>query len=556
MVILKSTDYFIFDAIENYPMKVKLVLAGIGIILGGYIHAQVADITWGDATKLNPNSVNTGIFENTGDFIYSTRTAPAEYGFNPIYVDKVNKKTLDVESSFEIYNPTMYSTDAKELRAFQFNEVVKTQDGFIAFFTEPDYVKFTFTSYCQRFDNDGKRVGNLKQLQIFQGHEKTVIGKFIVIRSPLNNGFFLMYSRPFIQYDNEYLVFDFFDYNLEKQWERKQKFPLNGKEFEPRQYKTNIADSTIYLVVRVLEETEEERAKKGNSKVNYTFALLDFKFDPKDTNSTFNSTPIHLHKKYISDVSFELNNHELVFAGFFADKKTMEASGAFCIVMEEYSKKIRSTHHVDFEKGFEGKFVENPSDKYGKQAMQRGDGIRDFQLRDLQMANDGTIYIIAENVFGAAKPGKVRGFTEILFSPYYNNVVVTKIGNDRKVSWITSVVKRQVQPTFTTNEFSGFTLSYTYAVFNDKVVIVYNDIQSNLAMQDPTTVKYVTGPKGTVPVVATINSDGQVGKDILLEGADAKVILCPKSSVVENKNQVYMYTINGKTQRWGLFKFY
>jgi hypothetical protein len=539
-------------------MKVNIFLAS-ALFLATCLttQAQLADVTWGDATKLNTKSVNTGIFSDEAEYIYSTRTGPAEYGFSSIFVDKVNKKQLNTESSFEIYSPTLYSTDGKTQRVFQFNEVVHTQDGgFLVFFTEPDYVKYSFTSHCQKFDKDGKKVGALVQLQIFQGHEKTVIGRFIVIRSPLNDGFFLMYSRPFIQYDNEYLVFDFYDYNLEKKWERKQKFPLNGKEFEPRQYKTNIEDSTLYLVVRVLEETEEERAKKGNTKVNYSFALLDFKFDPNDTNSTFNSTPIHLQKKYISDISFEVTNHELVFAGFYADKKTMEASGAFCIVLEEYSKKVRSNHHIEFEKGFHDKFMEPGNEKYGKQAMGRGDGIRDFQMRDLQIANDGSIYVIAENVFAAFKAGKVRGFTEIIYSPYYNNVVVTKIGNDRKVGWISTVVKRQIQPTYSTNEFSGFTLSYTYAIYGDKVVIIYNDLESNVKAQSPLELKYVSSSKGTVPVLATINSKGEVSRDILFDGDDKKVILCPKTSVVENKSMVYMYTILGSTQRWGLLKFY
>jgi hypothetical protein len=533
-------------------MKVKqFLLTAFTIAALHFSNAQLADVTWGDATKLNTKSVNTGIFADETDYLYSTRTGPAEYGFSSIYVDKVSKKDLNVESYFEIYNPNMYSPDPKLTRAFQFNEVIKTQDGYIAFFTEPDYVKYTFTSFCQKFDKEGKKVGTLTVLQIFQGHEKTVIGKFIVIRSPLNDGFFLMYSRPFIQYDNEYLIFDFYDYNLEKKWERKQKFPLNGKEFEPRQYKTNITDSTLYLVVRVLEETEEERLKKNNAKVNYSFSLLSFKFDPADTNSLFNSTPINLPKKYISDISFDVHNHELVFSGFFADKKDMEASGAFCIVLEEYSKKVRSSHAMDFDKNFAEKFLDND-----KLASQRGGGIRDFQVKDLQITNDGSIYFLAENTFAAAKAGKVRGFTEIIFSPFYNNIVVVKIGNDHKVNWITPVVKRQREPSFTTNENSGFALSYTYAIYNDKVVVIYNDLLKNLTAQSPLEMNYITAPKGTVPVMATINSKGEVGRDVLFEGADSKIILCPKTSVVENKSQIYIYTIIGNNQRWGLFKFY
>jgi hypothetical protein len=533
-------------------MKVKLFfVAAIGLLANITSNAQLADVSWGDATKLNPKSVNTGIFADEPDYLYSTRTSPTEYGFSPIFVDKVDKKSLNVESTFEIYNTTMYSTDAKITRPFQFNEVIKTEDGFIVFFTEPDYIKYTFTSHCQRFDKNGNKVGDLVTLQIFQGHEKTVIGKFIVIRSPLNDGFFLMYSRPFIQYENEYLVFDFYDYSLQKKWERKQKFPLNGKEFEPRQYKTNIKDSTLYLVVRVLEETEEERIKKNNAKVNYSFSLLSFKFDPNDTNSTFNSTNLHVPRKFISDISFEVSNHELIFSGFFADKKDMEASGAYCIVLEEYSKKVRATNTKDFDKTFFEKF--HDADKL---ASQRGEGIRDFQVKDLQITNDGSIYFLAENTFAAAKAVKVRGFMEIVYSPFYNNIVVVKVDNEHKVSWITPVVKRQREPSFTTNENSGFSLSYTYAIYNDKVVVIYNDLLANLTVQSPLEMKYITAAKGTVPVLATINSNGEVGRDVLFDGKDSKVVLCPKTSIVENKSQVYIYTITGNTQRWGLFKFY
>src|SRR5688572_7707300 len=150
-------------------MKRRLLLVTAliaGLSLSAY--SQAADVTWGDPTKLNPNLVNTGIFASEPDYLYSTRTGPAEYGYSSIYIDKVSKKALNAESSFEIYSPTMYSPDVKVQRPLQFNEVIKTQDGFIAFFTEPDYVKYTFTSYCQKFDNTGAKVGNLVQLQIFQ----------------------------------------------------------------------------------------------------------------------------------------------------------------------------------------------------------------------------------------------------------------------------------------------------------------------------------------------------------------------------------------------------
>lgn len=530
-------------------MKKLLFLLSLGLSL---TFAQTIDINWGDESKMNLKSMNTAIFADEPNYFYSTRTTAAEYFNGDIYVDKVDKKSLNTESSFKVYSPTMYSSDGKTPRKMKYNEVIKVKDGFLVFFTEEDFIKLTFTSYCQKFDMSGNKVGDIKQLQLFQAHEKTVLGRFIVFRSPLNDGFFLMYSRPFIQYDNEYLVFDFFDYNIEKKWEKKQKFPFNGKEFEPRQYKSNPQDSTLYMMVRVLEETEEERTKKGNKNVFYSFSILSFKFDPLDTTSVFKATHLTVPKKYIADISFEVVNHEIIHAGFYADKKDMELSGAYCQVVEEYSGLVRSTSTMEFDrKVFNDKFVD-----LDKIASQRGTGIRDFELKDLQIMNDGSIFVLAENRFAAGGLKKVGKFFETVYMPFYNNIVVFNVGNDRKVKWITPIVKRQKETKFTMDEFSGITPSFTYAIYNNKVVCIYNDSPSNLTVTNPALHKYVGSLKGVVTIMATINSDGQVAREVLFDGENAKVVVRPTTSLVENKNTVYIYGFNGSKVKWGSIKFY
>jgi hypothetical protein len=40
--------------------------------------------------------------------------------------------------------------------------------------------------------------------------------------------------------------------------------------------------------------------------------------------------------------------------------------------------------------------------------------IRDFDVKDLQITNDGSIFLLAENKFAKATAGKVRGFTKIV----------------------------------------------------------------------------------------------------------------------------------------------
>lgn len=504
-------------------------------------HTQSADVTWGEPTSFSRQSFFSKIIAETNESFYVLKTSVTSISSNDILIEKYSKTDFSYEGGFEVYSETMYSKTPGTPRLLDFDKAIMIKDGFLVFFTEFILKDKTFTSYCQKFSFDGDPIGELKSLEVFTGNDKTVIGKYEFVPSPFGDGFILVYSRPFILYSDEYFRFKFYSYDLEMQWQKEFLFPFEGKEFNTTQIKAS-SDSTVYMMVRVLDDNEKEREKKGNRNVTYSYNMLSFNMNPNDTNKKFRNLPMKLGKKFITNISFNVtDNREIVTAGYFADKKDMAISGAFYMRLESVSGQVRSSNMQDFSKEFLGRFVDA---KY----PERGVGMRDFELQDLQVLNDGTIYLIGEQYFEAitcqGQPPQMKCITEYFF----NDIVVTRISNEGKVQWTSNIPKRSY------DKDNGMVLSYSYIITKNKIFFLYNDLPKNLTTTLPLELKYGSGP-GMVSVVASINGKGEVSREHLHENVKSKTVIRPRTSLITN-GELIIYGITGKKQHWGRVKFY
>lgn len=517
------------------------IVSFFAIILPLTLQSQIADISWEDPTPFSKQSYYSQVVEETDDAFYVLKTSVVNVAENEIKLEKYSKNDFSYEGGFTIYTPTMYSK-TEDKRLLDYDKIIKVQDGFLVFFTEFILEKKTFTSYCQKFSLDGDEVGTLKQLEVFTGDDKTVIGKYAFTPSPFGDGFILTYSRPFILYSNEFFRFKFFDFKLEEKWTKEFVFPFHGKEFEVQQIKASV-DSTVYIMIKVLDDNEKEREKKGNRNVTYSYNLLSFHMNPEDTSKQFKNFPLKLGKKFITDISYEVNDHkEIICAGYFADKKDMAISGAFYLLLESVSGQVRKNNLFDFQKTFLTQFVDtkNPD---------RGVGMRDFKLNDLDILSDGTIYLIGEQYYEkimcSGQPPNLQCITE----SYYNDIVVTRISNEGKVEWTSNIPKRSF------DREGGFLLSYSYRFMdNGRVVFIYNDSPKNLETTNPLELKYVS-KSGVVSVIAEINKDGKLHREPLHENKKTKIVLRPKTHL-HVKDELVIYGLQGNKQYWGKIRVY
>src|SRR5690606_28826072 len=95
----------------------------------------------------------------------------------------------------------------------------------------------------------------------------------------------------------------------------------------------------------------------------------------------------------------------------------------------------------------------------------RGVGMRDIEFQDLEVMNDGSMYLIGEQRYDRTTcyghPPDLKCTTE----NYYNDIVVVRISNEGKVLWTSNVPKRSY------DKENGFLLSYSYRFMDNGRVV-------------------------------------------------------------------------------------
>ncbi len=517
--------------------KIATIVAALSFFTLG-THAQIADVSWGEAAPFSKNQAVTEVVAEKGNTFYAIKMNVKNPQKSTISIEAVSKTSLSQENEFTVYTPTMYGQE------YEYVQSLQVTDGIIVFFSYLDIAKSTFTAYAQKFSFDGAKVGEFKKLDEFLGNEKTVIGRYSVTRSPFDDGFILCYSRPFILYSDEYFRFRQYDYSLNQAWEREFVFPFKGKEFELKEIQVS-NDSSLYMLVRVLEDDEAAREKKGGLNITYTHSLLSFNAHPSNKDTVFRQIPITIGSKNIADVAYKVtDNREIICAGFYADRKDMAISGAFYSVIESVSGNTRLSNSFKFKKEFIEGFIDNDH-------RERGVGMRDFDLQKLRINDDGTVFMIGEQYFqkitcsGVENPATMKCDVEHI----YNDIVVVKFDQTGKELFTANIPKR------TSDKNSSYFLTYSQAQGKDRLAFIYNDLPKNVTVTNPLELKRFT-EKGGAVVAGSVTSSGKVSRDILLSAEDLKVIIHPKAYLQTGKNTLIIYGVNGKSGKWGLLSVY
>lgn len=517
--------------------KIAIIVAALSLFTVK-TNAQIADVSWGEAVPFSKNQAVAEVVAEKGNTFYAIKMSVKNPQKSTISIEAVSKTSLSSENEFTVYTPTMYGKELEYVGTLQVN------DGIIVYFSYLDIPKSTFTAYGQKFSFDGNKIGEFKKLDEFVGNEKTVIGRYSIIRSPFDDGFILCYSRPFILYSDEYFRFRQYDYSLEQAWEREFVFPFKGKEFELKEIQVS-TDSSLYMLVRILEDDESAREKKGGLNITYTHSLLSFNAHPSNTDTVFRQIPITVGNKNIADVAYKVtDNREIICAGFYADRKDMAISGAFYNVIESVSGNIRLSTSFKFKKEFIEGFID-------KDHIERGVGMRDFELQKLRINDDGSVFMIGEQYFqkitcsGVDNPATMKCDIEHI----YNDIVVVKFDQNGKDLFTVNIPKR------TSDKNNNYFLTYAQAQGKDRLAFIYNDLPKNVTTTNPLELKRYT-EKGGVLVAGSITSSGKASRDILLSGEDAKMIIHPKAYLQTGKNTIIIYGVNGKSAKWGLLSVY
>lgn len=196
--------------------------------------------------------------------------------------------------------------------------------------------------------------------------------------------------------------------------------------------------------------------------------------------------PLNIDEKIIVNLKFAMgHNNDLYAAGFFKDKRTFE--GLFLFRVDGQSKKLSR------------KLFPINKDTYVNAYAAGNDpnpqkGFYDYELDELKMGNDGSLFLVAEQRPDPQNYG---------LAYEYNDILAIKISPKRTLDWLIRVPKRQKR----VFEAEG-TFSYVAFEKNGQLYLLFNDDKSNATKRGKAEKLAPYSGKETMNMLVRVKEDG------------------------------------------------
>jgi hypothetical protein len=525
---------------------ISKLFAAILLLSGISAFAQDVKITWGPETKLsknteidriiggNDNALFSLFYEYDGSMFSKQRVpviAKSDKNFKVNFVKDIKFPTVNAKKT--LFNDIRYFNGKMELFSSLLN---KTGDKNLAYVNEVD-IK----------GNTSKIVTEIEKISTEKSLDN---GSFDYVLSNDTSKILIYHQQSSKKGEGAIFSYKVCDKNFKELWKKEVVMPYEPERFDVENYLVT-DNGELYLLGKIYLE------EKVGGKPNFTYVILYYDYK----ENKFLTYDISLDDKFISDITFKIDSKtdNLVCAGFFSNKKTLTAVGAFYLRIDSKTKKVVSKGVKGFDKGFLANFT-------SAENIKKGEGLSRFDLRNFFIKEDGSAVLIAEQYYIlVAKSTASNGFASSSVSNiqkaeqeedsrvaahyYYNDIIVVNISADADIKWVSWIPKKQIS-TDEENYFSSFLLG----VKDDKISIIYNDNKANTDIDDAKDMKPMKNPSAAVPMIVTINKDGDAVKKPLATD-DADFVLCPKISLQKNNSEIYIYSKKGKYQKFGKLTF-
>ncbi|MGV3636882.1 MAG: hypothetical protein ACO1NQ_04450, partial [Flavobacteriales bacterium] len=240
-------------------------------------------------------------------------------------------------------------------------------------------------------------------------------------------------------------------------------------------------------------------------------------------------------------------------------KGTAGQRGAFYMRLDRKTKAVLHQSFKEFSKEFVTQYMtDKEEEKATKRAERKGEEMELvlYDLDELVVRDDGGVVMVGEQyryysttVCTTTQNGGQSCRTVDHY--VYNDIVVVNVDPTGNIEWATKIPKRQ----HTTND-GGYFSSYAMTVKGDKMYFVFNDSGKNLFLKEGGKIApfKLTGKEALI-TLATVESDGTVHREALLDPEKGETITRPKACVQTPDDQLFMFATRKDDYRFGLVTF-
>jgi hypothetical protein len=236
--------------------------------------------------------------------------------------------------------------------------------------------------------------------------------------------------------------------------------------------------------------------------------------------------------------------------------------GTYYISIDPNSKQIKTQNYKEFSLET---ILENLTEKQQNQLeknIEKGKDVEmyDFDIRSIIIREEGGAVLVGEQYLVNA----ITTYTTVMsgntstrqstttYYYYYNDIIVVNINKEGQIEWVHKIPKRQSS----VND-NGYLSSYAMSIVKDKLYFLFNDNEKNLEEETIKSNKFVSslGGKGSVVVLAEVSLDGNIKKETIFKWADAEVVIRPKVCRQINGNEMIIFGLKPKTQKFARITF-
>jgi hypothetical protein len=252
------------------------------------------------------------------------------------------------------------------------------------------------------------------------------------------------------------------------------------------------------------------------------------------------------------------DDKDIICAGFYSDGDSDSMKGTYFIKIDHETKEIITESYKKFGSNFITQYMKKGAKKNTKKRMARGKNIElyHYDLKDIVLKEDGGAVLIGEyyNVIAkttVSSSGNGTFSTQTTYYYYHNNIIVINISSKGEILWTQKVPKRQV-----TNGPKYF-VSYASMVTDHKIYLLYNDNPKNLiaGKNNKGNIYSLNRPKKSVIVLASLDANGKLTREILPKPAKTKLYLNPNASIQINDDTMIIFAQKGKKYRYAKLTF-
>ncbi|MEO6491033.1 MAG: hypothetical protein ABIO04_13910 [Ferruginibacter sp.] len=308
-----------------------------------------------------------------------------------------------------------------------------------------------------------------------------------------------------------------FDQKMNKIWNNEFTMPYTEAIMDNLDFTVD-AQGNAYMLAKVYESEKRKEKDKETGKPGYHFEVLKFNAEKK-----LQQYAVSLDDFFIREASLIENSvHDIVLSCTYSKKsKGTGTDGVFLAMLDQNGKVVK------YKNGYY-EFPVAELEKFEKARTRRKIEKKDdyeapnLKVRNIDVEKDGSVFLALEEYHYTVSTSTYNNHTTTTYTYYYDDILGAKIDAQGNFLWLRKIPKKQRG----TNSFQ--TLGYKMISDETGYYFLYLDNKKNVDLEEDEAPKYHENGYGGQVMVAKIDNQGNVSKELLFDTREEEVMVMPR----------------------------